>query len=299
MVVARFRRLAQGVPGRGARPGPDPADLLRILAPRTSNPGTVTLRHRSAPHHPRGRHIAPLNRPGHGRTRRGRAGLVGASLLNLVDSVIREQERLPQAQRRGALVVVDEMQTIPGVEFESLLSELGKYGASFVLATQSLAKLNDLSPTMRHTLLANVGCLAVFQVSGCDVRELVWELGRERLTKDDIVSQPVHHCYVCATVGAERLPAFSMAVRKPEFGDPERAARIRAAASVYVTPLEALETQQAERRRAVAEFRKGVESLHQSEQSPPLANQTSARPKSRDRRRQPERDATETIGGEQ
>ena len=122
------------------------------------------------------------------------AALVGASLLNLVDSVIRERERLPLAQRRGALVVVDEMQTIPGVEFESMLSELGKYGASFVLATQSLAKLADLSPTMRHTLLANVGCLCVFQVSGADARDLVWELGRERVSEEDIVSQPVHHC---------------------------------------------------------------------------------------------------------
>ena len=44
-----------------------------------------------------------------------------------------------------------------------MLSELGKFGASFVLATQSLAKLDDLSRTMRDTLLANVGCLAVFQ----------------------------------------------------------------------------------------------------------------------------------------
>ena len=87
------------------------------------------------------------------------AALVGASLLNLVDSVLREQERLPLAQRRGALVVVDELQTIPGVEFESMLAELGKYGASFLLASQSLAKLDDLSPTTKHTLLANVGCL--------------------------------------------------------------------------------------------------------------------------------------------
>ena len=94
------------------------------------------------------------------------SALVGASLLNLVDSVIREQESLPLAQRRGALVVVDEMQSMPGVDYESMLSELGKYGASFILATQSLAKLDDLSPTMRDTILANVGCLAVFQVAG-------------------------------------------------------------------------------------------------------------------------------------
>ena len=161
------------------------------------------------------------------------AALVGASLLNLVDAVIREQGSLPLNRRRGALVVVDEMQSMPGVDYESMLSELGKFGASFVLATQSLAKLDDLSRTMRDTLLANVGCLAVFQVAGNDARTLVWELGKDRVTEDDITSLPVHHCYVRATVGKERMPAFSMMVRKPEDGDPETAARIREAATAY------------------------------------------------------------------
>ena len=151
----------------------------------------------------------------------------------MVDSVIREQERLSQAQRRGTLVVVDEMQTIPGVDFESMLSELGKYGASFLLATQSLAKLDALSPTMRHTLLANIGCLAVFQVAGADARELLWELGRQRISEDDLVLQPRHHCYVRASVGTDTLPTFSMTVRKPELGDPERAEQIRLEATAY------------------------------------------------------------------
>ncbi len=197
------------------------------------------------------------------------AALVGASLLNLVDSVIREQERLPLTQRRGALVVVDEMQTIPGVEFESMLSELGKYGASFVLATQSLAKLDELSPTMSDTLLANIGCLAAFQVSSRDARELVWELGRERLTEEDIVSQPVHHCYVRATVGSRRLPAFSMTVRPPELGDPESATRIRRAASAYVTPRAEIDAQHAERRAAADRYREESEARKraQAEQS--------------------------------
>ncbi len=146
------------------------------------------------------------------------AALVGASLLNLVDAVIREQGSLPPEQRRGALVVVDEMQSMPGVDYESMLSELGKFGASFILATQSLAKLDDLSRTMRDTILANVGCLAVFQVAGNDARQLVWEMGKDRVSEDDIVSLPVHQCYVRATVGTERMPAFSMGVREPEEG---------------------------------------------------------------------------------
>ena len=64
-------------------------------------------------------------------TAQGTAGpevsaLVGASLLNLVDAVIREQGRLAPEERRGALVVVDEMQSMPGVDYESMLSELGQ-----------------------------------------------------------------------------------------------------------------------------------------------------------------------------
>ena len=196
------------------------------------------------------------------------AALVGASLLNLVDSVIREQGGLPPEQRRGALVVVDEMQSMPGVDYESMLSELGKFGASFILATQSLAKLDDLSPTMRDTILANVGCLAVFQVAGSDARQLVWELGKDRVSEDDIVSLDVHHCYVRATVGKERLPAFSMMVRKPEDGDPAVAARIRAATTAYTLPardLSGLMEGEADGERKVNEYRRLLAEMQQDD----------------------------------
>ncbi len=192
------------------------------------------------------------------------AALVGASLLNLVDGVIREQGSLRLDQRRGALVVVDEMQSMPGVDYESMLSELGKFGAAFILATQSLAKLDDLSRTMRDTLLANVGCLAVFQVAGNDARTLVWELGKERVTEDDITSLPVHHCYVRATVGKERMPAFSMMVRKPEEGDPNVADRIREAATAYTVSGRQADYADADGHKKVGDFRKGVEEIEQA-----------------------------------
>ena len=173
--------------------------------------------------------------------------------------MIREQEAVSLSQRRGALVVVDEMQSMPGVDYESMLSELGKFGASFILATQSLAKLNDLSLTMRDTLLANVGCLAVFQVAGNDARQLVWEMGKDRVSEDDIVSLDVHHCYVRATVGTERMPAFSMIVRKPEDGDTGVARRIRAATAAYTLPaggLTALTEEDADGAEKVSEYRR-------------------------------------------
>ena len=220
------------------------------------------------------------------------AALVGASLLNLVDSVIREQESLPQHRRRGALVVVDEMQSMPGVDYESMLSELGKYGASFILATQSLAKLDDLSRTMQDTILANVGCLAVFQVSGSDARRLVWELGKDRVSEDDITSLPVHHCYVRATVGADRMPAYSMMVRKPEPGDSYVAAIIRAEARDYTTRAAEIDLGNADGERKISEYRRLLAERQNGTGDGPLQGQQPdpgpSRNKHRSRHNQPE-----------
>ena len=194
------------------------------------------------------------------------AALVGASLLNLVDAVIREQGSLPPDRRRGALVVVDEMQSMPGVDYESMLSELGKFGASFVLATQSLAKLDDLSRTMRDTVLANVGCLAVFQVAGNDARQLVWELGKERVAEDDITSLPVHQCYVRATVGKDRMDSFSMMVARPEKGDPGTAERIRAEAESYLTPARDMAEKEAGLQDLVNKYREELAKLRKAQE---------------------------------
>ena len=231
------------------------------------------------------------------------AALVGASLLNLVDSVIREQAAVALSQRRGALVVVDEMQSMPGVDYESMLSELGKFGASFILATQSLAKLEDLSPTMRDTLLANVGCLAVFQVAGNDARQLVWELGRDRVSEEDIVSLDVHHCYVRATVGTERMPAFSMMVRKPEDGDPDIAQRIRAATSGYTlsaTGLASLTEGDADGEQKVNEYRRMLAEMQGGGQ--PAGEQPASenrQPQRRQRTRKPSEPGGSAQGGDE
>ena len=230
------------------------------------------------------------------------AALVGASLLNLVDSVVREQESLPQHRRRGALVVVDEMQSMPGVDYESMLSELGKFGASFILATQSLAKLEDLSRTMQDTLLANVGCLAVFQVAGSDARRLVWELGKDRVSEDDITSLAVHHCYVRATVGTERLPAFSMMVRKPEPGDPAVASRIRVAARGYTTSARQIAAGNADGEQKVSEYRRLLaERQNGSQPQPPGEagpdNQTQGQAQHRVRTRNPNPPRADAGGG--
>ena len=197
------------------------------------------------------------------------SALVGASLLNLTDAVIREQGSLPPEERRGALVVVDEMQSMPGVDYESMLSELGKFGASFILATQSLARLKELSPTMQDTLLANVGCLAVFQVAASDARQLIGELDRERLDEEDLVSLPTHHCYVRATVDGLRQPTYSLGVREPEEGSPTAAERVLTRAEAYTTAAEVIASQDPEVDQMAQEYRDELEREEEEQEGTP------------------------------
>ena len=197
------------------------------------------------------------------------SALVGASLLNLTDAVIREQGSLPPEERRGALVVVDEMQSMPGVDYESMLSELGKFGASFILATQSLARLKELSPTMQDTLLANVGCLAVFQVAASDARQLIGELDRERLDEEDLVSLPTHHCYVRATVDGLRQPTYSLGVREPEEGSPAAAERVLTRAEAYTTTAEVIASQDPEVDQMAREYRDELEREEEEQEGTP------------------------------
>ena len=49
-----------------------------------------------------------------------------------MDAVIRRQGLKDEADRRGVYVVVDEMQTIPGVNFQGMLSEIRKSAARSV-----------------------------------------------------------------------------------------------------------------------------------------------------------------------
>ena len=139
-----------------------------------------------------------------------------------------------------------------------MLRRLGKFGA--IHPGHQAASVGLLSPPWGD-ILANVGCLAVFQVAGNDARQLVWELGKERVSEDDIVSLDVHHCYVRATVGRERLDAFSMEVMKPEAGDPATAARLRAASAAYVTAARDLSASQAGPAKKVTDYHGGLDAL--------------------------------------
>jgi hypothetical protein len=151
----------------------------------------------------------------------GASSLVGATVLNLLGLVVEEQVALPPSQRSRMIALVDESSTLGAADYPRMLSELGKYGASFVLVTQSLAKLDAVDDALRPTLFSNIDGLTVFQVSAQDARYLAPELGGE-LDVPDLTSLDDFECYARWWAEGRRLPAFSLRLDPPPPTNPDR-----------------------------------------------------------------------------
>ena len=159
--------------------------------------------------------------------------LVGGAIITLVESTVRGYEQRAPEDRPRTLLVVDEAQAIAGIDYEAILSELRKYGVGMIMATQNLARLRQLSPSMQATVLTNQGTLVVFRTSGEDARQLVWELDRDRIREAAITGQNAFVAIVKRDINGQRHPVFQMRLRPPQLGDPDMADRIRAAAESY------------------------------------------------------------------
>ncbi|MDY7075652.1 MAG: type IV secretory system conjugative DNA transfer family protein [Chloroflexota bacterium] len=122
-------------------------------------------------------------------------GFLGSLLLSYLEAAIRASQSLPPRQRPRVTCFIDECSSIP-FSYQTLLAELMKMGADFTLVAQSLSQLDAIETGLLDTTLANIDTLAVFQTSGRDARELVWELGDEQVKAHHIVNLPDHACFL-------------------------------------------------------------------------------------------------------
>jgi hypothetical protein len=166
------------------------------------------------------------------------APLLGATLVGLFSVCLQEQERLPPQMRVKLSILIDEFQVLEGVDW-SLLAQIRKYGASFVLATQSLAYLHRLEAEVLPTVLSNVTQLFAFQMSAQDAWTLHRELG---VTVEDLVQLDSHQCYVRLKHAEESLPTFSLRLIPLSPGDQGGAEAIRRRSRArYTRPPEEVE----------------------------------------------------------
>jgi hypothetical protein len=142
------------------------------------------------------------------------AALLGALLVSAVDLAIERQATLPERARRSVLVAIDELQTLPAVDYARLVGELRKYGGGFLLATQTLTGLDRLDPTLRPLLLGNCEALLGFRVAAEDAALLTAEFD-ELVTAVDLTNLERGCAYLKASERGQPAPATWLRVHPP------------------------------------------------------------------------------------
>ena len=145
----------------------------------------------------------------------GPAALMGGTIVSLVDSSLRQQERLPPEERKKLLLIADEFQTVTGTNWEGMLAEVRKYKCSLMLATQSLAVLDSPERNLKSGIMSNTACLISYQISAEDAQLVSYQMGHERVTESDLVMLDPFCCYVRITTQDKALPVFSLKTLPP------------------------------------------------------------------------------------
>lgn len=146
------------------------------------------------------------------------AALFGSLFVGFFQAALQEQARLNPSERHRFLVLIDEFQSLAGVNYQVMLAELRKYGGSFALATQSLAYLDRFERTLRATVLANVEHIFAFAMADEDARLL----RLPGIEPDDVTQLASFACYARWTLHGARLPVFSLHLDAPEPGDQDQ-----------------------------------------------------------------------------
>jgi hypothetical protein len=161
------------------------------------------------------------------------APLIGTTLLGLLQTTLEEQGQLRQDQRKRLLIFIDEFQALPGMDFQAL-AQLRKYGATFVLATQSLEYLDRLDRKIVPVVLANVKQITSFRLSAWDAQLIAKEMELEETALKNL---PAHACYARWTSQEVRQPAFSFVLDQPPPGDLTQAETMKGKAATKYTKL--------------------------------------------------------------
>lgn len=133
------------------------------------------------------------------------SALLGALFVSKVQLETYARTRVPDAERRPFVLIVDEVGSVATDSFGELLAEARKYRVGAILAHQYLAQL---TPSLRHAVLGNVGTSIVFRVGVEDVQVLAGEFEPE-FSAHDLARLDVHQMAVRLAVRGKTSEGFT------------------------------------------------------------------------------------------
>jgi hypothetical protein len=142
------------------------------------------------------------------------AGLIGSVILGQLRALIAGRDTQSRSDRAPVTIMVDELQTLVAPTFEGTLSELCKFGANLILATQTLSLLDTFDPALRPIVLSNQSTLITFETASDDAHDLLPEFD-DAITTADLVNLPRYTAYAKTFAAGQRTPVFSFTTLPP------------------------------------------------------------------------------------
>jgi Type IV secretion-system coupling protein DNA-binding domain len=154
-----------------------------------------------------------------GRLGEDNSNLLGSLLVTKIQLAAMSRVDLPEEQRSGFYLYVDEFQNFTTDSFASILSEARKYGLNLILAHQYMDQLSETGKdNVRNAIVGNVGTWVTFQVGPRDAERIVAEF-EPNCTKQQLLSLDKAEIAVKLSIyGRTSIPFFAKTIA-PIFND--------------------------------------------------------------------------------
>jgi len=141
----------------------------------------------------------------------------GTLFMQMITNAFMARARQEATARRQTLIIIDEFADLAGGEVGAmvkvLLAQARKFGASVVLATQSIYQL---PPDVKTEVRSNTNVKIILRTSGADdAKEAVLNLSSDQLTPNDIQSIERFHGYSRVMVHGAPQPPFYFKASPP------------------------------------------------------------------------------------
>lgn len=139
------------------------------------------------------------------------ANLLGALVLSTMSVAAFSRAEVPEAERRPFYLTIDEFQEYTTLSVANMISELRKYKVGLTLAHQHL---DQLDPSVRHTILGNVGTLVSFRIGPEDAPLVARELAPV-FSAEDLVNLPTYDIALKLMIDGTTSRPFSATTLAP------------------------------------------------------------------------------------
>ena len=169
------------------------------------------------------------------------SAFTGALFINAVVKIVMHQIANRVKERIPITFVVDEMQTIAGVQWDTILGQMRKHGFNLVIGTQSWASIREnLGDNMPGIILGGSHTLFTFRINGEDAEKLSEEEFRTEeggVDPTTLTQLPPYHVWA-SMVGEKgaKIPPFSMRIKPPLEAPEEQIQEALLARANYSTP---------------------------------------------------------------